>query len=110
MNEAQDQLAGAVGRPGKKASRDRESRLARAMDEYLEALEEGERPDRNELLKRHSDIAEELTECLDGIDFIQNVAPQLAAPTDDHVEKSDPRIVESTGTKCLGFKEANAEA
>ena len=52
-------------------------RLTQAMTEYLEALEAGHRPDRDALLARHPEFAEELAASLDGIDFIQHVAPQL---------------------------------
>jgi serine/threonine protein kinase len=52
-------------------------RLAEAMEEYLEQLESGIRPNRKAILDRYSDIAEELAACLEGLDFIHCVAPQL---------------------------------
>jgi serine/threonine protein kinase len=50
------------------------------MEEYLHALENGERPSRDQFLARYEDIAESLVEALDGLDFLDQVAPQLAAP------------------------------
>jgi WD40 repeat protein/tRNA A-37 threonylcarbamoyl transferase component Bud32 len=52
----------------------------RAIQEYLNALKMGQKPDRQEVLARHPDIASELAECLDGLEFIQGAAPQLQCP------------------------------
>ena len=52
-------------------------RLAQAMEEYLAELETGIRPNRQRLLARYPDIAEELEACLEGLDFVHCVAPQL---------------------------------
>ncbi|MBI1903940.1 MAG: protein kinase, partial [Planctomycetia bacterium] len=54
-----------------------EDRLVQAMDEYRAALDAGESLERHEFLARYPDVAEELAVCLDGIDFINDVAPQL---------------------------------
>ena len=64
------------------ASQAIESRLTRAMNEYLEALEAGRRPNREQLLQRYPEVAGELAAALDGIDFIQDAAPHLACPED----------------------------
>ncbi|MHC4933141.1 MAG: serine/threonine-protein kinase, partial [Planctomycetota bacterium] len=45
-------------------------RLAPALDEYIEALEAGRRPDRDAHLKKHADLAAELEPCLDAIDLM----------------------------------------
>jgi serine/threonine protein kinase len=52
-------------------------RLLAAVREYQAALESGRRPNRNEFLARHADIAAELAECLEGIDLMQSAAPRL---------------------------------
>ena len=57
-----------------------EDRLVQAMDEYRAALDAGEPLDQAALLARYPDIAGELAACLDGLEFIHNVAPQLAEP------------------------------
>src|SRR5262245_128511 len=54
-------------------------RVARALEEYLAALEAGNRPGRQRFLARYPDIAGPLARCLDGLDFIQSAAPQLHA-------------------------------
>jgi serine/threonine protein kinase len=45
-------------------------RVVRALEEYLAALEEGRRPDREAFLARNADIAPALAECLDGMDVL----------------------------------------
>jgi serine/threonine protein kinase len=46
-------------------------RVIRALEEYLAALETGQRPDRQEFLARHAAIAPVLAGCLDGLEFMQ---------------------------------------
>jgi serine/threonine protein kinase/Flp pilus assembly protein TadD len=57
-----------------------DSRISQALEEYLAALEAGQRPDRQEFLARHAEIATELAKCLDGLEFIRTAAPQLHDP------------------------------
>jgi serine/threonine protein kinase len=59
------------------APRHHDPRVAGAVEEYLSAERSGRRPDRAEFLARHSEIAAELAECLDGLAFIQGVGPHL---------------------------------
>ncbi|MHC4137750.1 MAG: serine/threonine protein kinase, partial [Planctomycetota bacterium] len=47
------------------------------LSAYIEALEAGGRPNREELLQRFPEIADELTACLDGLDFVHQVGPPL---------------------------------
>ena len=49
--------------------------LAKALEEYLAERDAGRTPNRREFLKRFPDIAAELAACLDGPDFIQDLAP-----------------------------------
>jgi serine/threonine protein kinase len=91
-------------------------RVARALEEYLAALEAGTRPDRAHFLADHADIAPSLAECLDGLDFIRTAAAQvqqpeatgpLAAPapaTEIHPEGplGDYRIVRELGRGGMG--------
>src|SRR5262249_39127596 len=57
-----------------------DERVIRAMHEYLAALEAGARPDRAEFLAAHPDIAEELADCLEGLEFVHAVGPRLSHP------------------------------
>ena len=50
----------------------------RVLDEYLGALEAGNPPDRDALLAKHPDLADELQAALLGIDFVHGAAPRLA--------------------------------
>jgi serine/threonine protein kinase/Flp pilus assembly protein TadD len=53
------------------APRVEDERLVQAMHEYLAALEAGQKPDRAAFLARHPEIAHELADCLDGLDFVR---------------------------------------
>lgn len=50
-----------------------------ALRAYQAALDAGAEPDRGEFLTRYPDIADELAECLDGLDFLRAAAPGLSA-------------------------------
>src|SRR5262245_43028760 len=52
-------------------------RVALAVEEYLAAERAGRRPNRDQFLARHPEIAGELAECLEGLAFIQGAAPRL---------------------------------
>ena len=52
-------------------------RIAQVVEEYLSALENGDHPDREELLARHADIAGALGECFDALEFVHLTAGQL---------------------------------
>ena len=49
-------------------------RVAEAMQEYLDALEAGRSPSREEFLAQHPDIAPQLAGCLDGLDLVHEAA------------------------------------
>ena len=55
-----------------------DDQLAAALQEVCSALEAGESLDRTELLAKYPNVRDELASCLDNLDFINNVAPQLA--------------------------------
>ena len=55
-----------------------EDRLAMALEEYAAAGETGKPISREFLLLKYADVAGELTGCLDSLDFIRQVAPQLS--------------------------------
>ncbi len=65
-------LAGARAGPGAE-----DSRVLECLDDYMAAVGEGRRPDRDELLARYPEIADELAACLDALDLIDQVAPDL---------------------------------
>jgi serine/threonine protein kinase len=57
-------------------------RVVRALQEYLAAVEAGQRPDRREFQARYPDLAETLAECLDGLEFVRSAIPHLHTPPD----------------------------
>jgi hypothetical protein len=67
-------------------------RVAQIMRQYLEALEAGRRPDRERLMAEHPEIAGELAECLDGLEFIREVAPQLSDAGEAAADEKSPTI------------------
>src|SRR5712692_9367478 len=55
-------------------------RVARALEEYLAALETGTAPVRDQFLANHGEIAGVLAECLEGLEFIRGAAVQAREP------------------------------
>jgi hypothetical protein len=88
-----------------------DERVTRAVEEYLAAWETGRRPNRQEFLAQHADIADALAECLDGLDFIRSAAPGLRQATGPYVQNyaiqpdgplGDFRIVREVGRGGMG--------
>lgn len=63
---------GTTVRPGQNNSCEiiEDARLVKIVQEYLEALEAGRSPNRDEFLRREPDIADALARCLDGLELI----------------------------------------
>lgn len=55
-------------------------RILQASREYLAALEAGHKPDRQAFLIRFPELAEQLSECFDGIDLAQSLRPPVPIP------------------------------
>jgi serine/threonine protein kinase/tetratricopeptide (TPR) repeat protein len=62
----------------RRSSGEASAAVLEAVKAYLEALEEGQRPDREEFLQQHVDIAGSLARCLEGLEFIHSAAPGLS--------------------------------
>ena len=87
-------------------------RLAAAVEEYLRWLEIGEAPPRRDFLALHPDIASELSACLDGLDFVQQIAPEMRQAEQPSAEEGRPirplatlgdyRIVREVGRGGMG--------
>ncbi|WP_165226297.1 serine/threonine-protein kinase [Aquisphaera insulae] len=58
-------------RPGSDSSIHGDPRVAAALEEYLQALEAGEPPSREEFLGRHAEISGTLAECLPGLELVR---------------------------------------
>ncbi len=92
-------------------ARDDPSPLVAALREYQAALDAGVRPDRAEFLARHPEVAAELAEALDGLEFLHGAAPGLrpaggprpappAVPPDGTL--GDFRLVREVGRGGMG--------
>jgi serine/threonine protein kinase/Flp pilus assembly protein TadD len=55
-------------------------RVRQAVQEYLAMIEAGRKPARADFLARHAPIAAELSDYLDGLDFVHGVARDLTGP------------------------------
>jgi serine/threonine protein kinase len=58
-------------------------RVEQALDEYLQALEQGEKPDRNAFLGRFPDMAESLGRAIDGLNQYQAALAQIHGPVNN---------------------------
>lgn len=67
----------ATPRPDPEAAIPDDPRLLRAVQEYLQELEAGRRPDRRRWLERDPDLAEALGQCLDGLELVHQAVPQV---------------------------------
>src|SRR5690348_16806115 len=78
---------------------DEDPRLLRAVQEYLQELEAGRRPDRRLLAERFPDLAEAMTPYLDALDMVHAVAPVLREPSADRPAPAaeEPPPVEPLG-------------
>src|SRR5690348_11554930 len=69
-------------RPGHEDEGDADDpRLVDALRQYQAALDAGTRPIRRDFLARYPEIAGELAECLDGLEFLRCAAPRLQPPS-----------------------------
>jgi serine/threonine protein kinase len=76
-------------------------RLLQAVQEYLDQLEAGHRPNRQDLLRRHPDIAEPLARCLDGLELVHKAAGKDEALSEPSTGTA-PKAAELPPAKTLG--------
>jgi len=55
-------------------------RLLQAVHEYMEELEAGKKPDRQQWLARYPDLRDSLAQCLEGLDILHQAAPRGQSP------------------------------
>jgi len=86
--------------------------LVNAVDEYLRAAEFGTQVDRELFLTKYPEIADELRECLEALEFVDGVAPQIKTadqrPSDrDQLQPlsaiGDYRIIRELGRGGMGI-------
>ena len=66
--------------PGMSEGSSDDPRLLAAVQEYIAAMEAGRRPNRQEFLARHSEIADDLSACLQGLAFVNSAAARINGP------------------------------
>jgi WD40 repeat protein/serine/threonine protein kinase len=94
------------------AETESEVRLAGVLEEYLAAFHAGNPPDKEELLARHPELAEDLAECLTSLEFIRRTTllpassaasrPGMAGPAPVRGLLGDYRIVREIGRGGMG--------
>jgi serine/threonine protein kinase len=84
-------------------------RLMEAVRQYQADLDGGRRPSRRDFLARCPDIAAELSECLEGLEFLYSAAPRLhrdspavAAPLEPDGTLGDFRLLREVGRGGMG--------
>lgn len=77
-------------------------RLVKAVQEYMAAVEAGQRPSRQEWITRHPDIAVELGQCLDGLAFVQSAAATIRVVEPQAPDASDPAAAGGLPSRPLG--------
>lgn len=77
-------------------------RLVEAAADYLAKLEAGERPDREAYVRRCPDLADALSECLDGVDLAMSLAPTVG-PSEFAARIGDFRLMEEIGRGGMGM-------
>src|SRR5262249_22924314 len=88
----------------------RDQRLQEVLLGYFEAVEAGQAPDRNELLRRHPDLATDLAEFLTGHDRLDHwmeslrASGTMEASSSANVDRTlgDTRIVREVGRGGMG--------
>ena len=73
--------------------------LARLLDQYLESLQAGRKPDRARLLADHPSLALQLDQALDGLEFIHQASANTTEPP---ARLGDYRIVRELGRGGMG--------
>jgi serine/threonine protein kinase len=73
--------------------------LVRILDEYMAALQAGRAPSRAELLAQHPAHAEQLEQCLAGIEFIHNVGSKNC---DEPAQLGEFRLLREIGRGGMG--------
>jgi serine/threonine protein kinase len=89
------------------------SRIAIILEEYARLYGTGRRPERSEFLARHAAIAEELADCLDGLDLVLSAQDDLLAldvaeesPTENFAtpgQLGDYQILREVGRGGMGI-------
>ncbi len=93
----------------------RDPQLAEVLETYLAELDAGQRPNRNAFFAEYPELADQLADCLDALDLVHDLAPQLGPSTQsdqsnsaqailqDAVALGDFRIIRELGRGGMGI-------
>ena len=82
MNRVDDKVEQDMTRGIETSDNMDDPRLLAAVQEYLAAAETGRRPNRQEFVARHPDIALELSTCLQGLAFVNSAVAEVNAKSE----------------------------
>jgi serine/threonine protein kinase len=105
MNSTPEPLPRSAAPPSEPGDLPDDPRLMQAVQEYLQQLEAGKRPNRQELLDRYADLAGPLAQCLDGLELVHKAAIREKRSPSGRLGKSGPAAVsapEGMHTNPLG--------
>lgn len=91
-------LAPTTALPSRETS---ENMLVQAIKEYQTALDSGDPPDREAFLAGYAEIATVLADCLDNLEFMRNIAPQL---TDQNATSAGRGSPDSAAAPTAGLQ------
>jgi hypothetical protein len=100
MNPPQAHRAVSAGPAGSDHGPD-DSRVLRAVEEYLAALEAGRPPSRDEFLAHHAAIADQLGDYLDGLELIHRAGSAAGAASGPDTTGDDLAGAEPLGDFLL---------
>ena len=116
MSDTSDSIERAAAHPARDAEHLddlAEKRLILAVRDYMQELERGHHPDRREWLVRYPDIAGELNECLEGLNFVHEAADSIhsSLPPSEEVDPcpwtgepiGDFQIIKEIGRGGMGI-------
>ena len=92
-------VAGADAATNGTASFDSAAKLVQVLDRYMADLQAGLHPDRDRVLAENPGLADQLANCLDGLEFIHRAAGQ---PADEPARLGEFRIVREIGRGGMG--------
>ena len=98
--------------PATQTSAHEDQRLVQIVEEYRALLEAGKKPDRQPFLERYPDLAANLNDCFDGLEFVFTVAPDVRevhdkktsaiSPLSTAVPLGDYKVIREIGRGGMG--------
>jgi serine/threonine protein kinase len=93
------------GTPSTQPPQPEDPRVTRALEDFQALLEQGQQPNRQEFLARYPEVAASLADCLEALEAVIQVAPQLhsrLAPVQLEVALGDFHVTREIGRGGMG--------